>query len=297
MKRFKLLCGLALTALVGTANAALITFDDDNIPLSSPSDREIKDQVIYGGFEWSNFVYYDTRDGNGFAKGLKSGNNVGYNMYGNPASFTSPTAFTVNSLWATAGWRSGMSVTFLGYSSTGAVVHSRTITPSVVEPTLYSFDWTGIYKFGYSASGGSAVGGSDGTQLILDNITVNEAAGAPVTGPSPGPVTDPGPGPGPGPVTDPAPVTDPGPVTDPETGVGDTPGNEPGNGPGTIPVDETPPADPFVSDPVNAPGAGTDPSSDPTSPGIASESAVPSPATAILLSLGLLGWGVSRRKR
>lgn len=278
MKPFKLLCGLALVAVMGTTHAAIITFDDDNIPLSSPSDKDIKDAVVYGGFEWSNFVYYDTRDGNGFVKGLKSGNNVGYNMYGAPASFTSPTAFTVNSLWATAGWRSGLSVSFLGYSSTGAVVYSRTVTPSVVEPTLYTFDWTGIYKFGYSASGGSAVGSSDGTQLILDDITVNQvASGDPVTGSSPGPVTDP--------------------VTDPETGVGDTPGNEPGNGPGTIPVDETPPTDPFVTDPVNVPGAGTDPSVDPTAPGIASESAVPSPATAILLALGLLGWGVSRRKR
>ncbi len=297
MKQFKLLCGLALVAVMGSTHAAVITFDDDNIPLSSPSDRQIKEQVVYGGFEWSNFVYYDTRGGNGFAKGLKSGNNVGYNMYGAPASFTSPTAFTVNSLWATAGWRSDMTVAFLGYSSTGAVVYSRTITPSVVEPTLYTFDWTGIYKFGYSASGGSAVGSSDGTQLILDDITVNQAAsGDPVTGTSPGPVTDPAPVTGPGPVTDPSPVTDPT-TTDPVTGGGDTPGNEPGNGPGTIPVDETPPTDPFVTDPVNVPGAGTDPSVDPTAPGIASESAVPSPATAILLALGLLGWGVSRRKR
>ncbi len=181
MKQFKLLCGLALVAVMGTTHAAMITFDDDNLAPGTP-----KDAAVYGGFEWSNFVYYNARNQNGFEKGLKSGNNVGYNLYGAPASFTSPTAFTVNSLWATAAWRSDMTVAFLGYSSTGAVVYSRTITPSVVAPTLYTFDWTGIYKFGYSASGGSAVGSSDGTQLILDDITVNQAAsGDPVTGSPP----------------------------------------------------------------------------------------------------------------
>jgi len=263
MNCLKLLCGLSLTVVLGSTHAAVITFDDDNIELGVS-----KDNTIYGGFNWTNFFYHDTRGPNtSFKAGLKSGNNVGYNHYGNPASFASATAFTVNSLWATAGWRSGMNVTFLGYDKSGNVVESRTITPLASGPTLYSFDWVGLYKFGFSASGGTAVGLSDGTQVVLDDITVNEAIT--VAGSNPG--TDPG--------------------TNPGTDPGTNPGTNPGTDPGTDPDPASPP---LVIDLPTTPPAG-DPAalSSPT----AQSGDVPSPATFMLLGLGLLGLGASRYKR
>jgi hypothetical protein len=81
-------------------------------------------------------VYYDTRDRNGFASGLNSGNHLGFNMYCSPAPFNLPTAYTVYCLRATATWRNDMNVRFLGHDKAGSVVHSKTITPFAARATL-----------------------------------------------------------------------------------------------------------------------------------------------------------------
>jgi len=177
MKRVAAIAGMVLGLIGNGANADLINFDD------LPSAQGLIPSP-YSGFNWSNWGALKTIfPASGYTPGTVSPNNTTFNSNGQPASFSSSTSFTVNSLWATAAWRDGLSVTFSGYGLGDSLVYTRTVSPSATEPTLYAFNWTDIYKFEVSTAGGTYHPGYDDnwTQVAIDDITVNVPVPTPAT--------------------------------------------------------------------------------------------------------------------
>ena len=171
MKTIVLLTFAASMWVAGHAHAALITFDE----LATNTDgTEISDG--YQGFNWSNWGVTSTMAG-GYGPGTVSGLNVSYNRFGNAASFSAASGFSVNSLYATAAWNDGQEVTFTGWAN-GLVVNTLTVTPSATEPTFYALDWAGVDGFMVEVAGGTHHPGDnyvgDGPFVAIDNITVYE---------------------------------------------------------------------------------------------------------------------------
>lgn len=76
-------------------------------------------------------------------------------------------------------------MTFKGYNQSDTLIFTSTATPSATLPTLYQFNWGGLYKFGVEASGGtphSGYGdGGEGPNVAIDDITVNASVPVPAT--------------------------------------------------------------------------------------------------------------------
>lgn len=167
---------LALTATLcspAIASAQTITFDD--LPSSCAS-------LIpngYQGFNWANFWYLSGTSclpGSGYANGTVSGN-VAFNAFSDPASMlmASGTPFTFNSVFMTAAWNDGVSVTVEGLMNS-TVLFASTVTVSSHAATLFNFDWTGINSVRFSSSGGVNQGyGGEGSHIAFDNLTVNQS--------------------------------------------------------------------------------------------------------------------------
>jgi PEP-CTERM motif len=179
MKRTAAIVGAVLGLWAGCASALVINFDD----LPSGTGTRF---TSYSGFDWSNFAAINgcgNYPNSGYCNGTVSKLNVAFNVFGDPASFSSSSSFTVNSLYLTAAWNDGLSVTFKGYDQNNAVIFTSTASPSATSPTLYQFNWGGLYKFGIEASGGTQHPGyiGSGTHVAIDDITVNASVPVPAT--------------------------------------------------------------------------------------------------------------------
>jgi|688.fasta_scaffold255036_2 hypothetical protein len=180
MKKSMAIVGVALGLMAGGVNAAVINFDD-----LAPEGVDIPNG--YAGFNWNNWEAFSSAPfsiigPNGYVVGTVSQSNVSNNGLGGPADFFSSDSFTVNSLWATAAWNDGLSVTFTGYDASNNIVQTITVIPSATEPTLYELNWAGIYKFGFASAGGTQHAGyfGKGTYVAIDDITVNAVSPVPV---------------------------------------------------------------------------------------------------------------------
>lgn len=166
--------GIALGALLSsTAQADTITFDD----IAPGPGQSIVIPDGHHGLTWSNFWILNT-DGyeynpSGYEAGAVSGTAVAYNSFENPASFSSTSPFTFHSIYLTAAWNDGLSVTLTG-SLNGIDTISATVFPLSTGPTLYTFDWSNIDRVTIKGAGGidhpEYPGG--GQHVAMDNLTV-----------------------------------------------------------------------------------------------------------------------------
>lgn len=171
----KAISALALLAAACAAQATTLTFDD--LGLADGSETFISS---YGGFTWDNAGALNTTgyayNPSGYQVGAVSGSGVGFSFDSSTLSFSSATPFTFNSIWLTAAWNDGLSVTLTG-SLAGLSLYSQTVNPLATAPKLYTFDWANIDKVSIWTSGGTfhpGYGGA-GEHVALDNLTFNAA--------------------------------------------------------------------------------------------------------------------------
>ncbi|MEH2245884.1 PEP-CTERM sorting domain-containing protein [Nostoc sp.] len=158
----------------GQAQALVLTFDD----LPAPKfDYGSAIPNGYGGLNWDNFNYKTAQTSNpsGYIYGTVSSPNVGYNVYGNPATVSTVNIgggqFDFNSADLTAAWNNGLDILVEGFSG-GITKYATTVTVDTTSPTLFNFDFLDIDSLKFTSFGGVNVGyGGSGTQIVLDNFT------------------------------------------------------------------------------------------------------------------------------
>jgi hypothetical protein len=169
-KILSLLFVVGLTLFAESAKAAVITFDDFG--------ASVLGETIYNGyqgFHWDNFLVMDGINWNGgFLNGVVSADNVAFNGYGSLATISSSTPFNLDSGYFTGAYNDGLNVTVQGYfgsTPTGSV----SFTVNTTGPTFETLNLYGITSVTFSSSGGTDAGSpfGDGTQFVLDNLSVN----------------------------------------------------------------------------------------------------------------------------
>jgi hypothetical protein len=97
---------------------------------------------------------------------------VAFNAAGDPASFSSASAFTLWSLYLTSAWNDGLNILIEGRNG-GTVVFSRNVVANTSGPVFSVFNWSGIDTVRFISSGGTnAKFGGVGTHFSLDNVTI-----------------------------------------------------------------------------------------------------------------------------
>lgn len=170
MNRFKgLLLGVAFMALPAIAQAQTLNFDDQSVGGCSPGYVGLGN---YQGFTWGNFYVLDGTcpqyAGLGYQTGVVSSPNVGFNGFGSTAQMSSATPFTFSSVYATSAFGNS-SQTFNGYLGS-TLMDTWTGALAVSGPQFLTFNWVGIDRLEFVGNG---------TQVVLDNLTVNGATVTP----------------------------------------------------------------------------------------------------------------------
>jgi hypothetical protein len=154
-----------------------IYFDDLYTPNIDPGDQFFIGPITngYNGFDWNNFGVIDglTSTGSGYNAGIISPNNLCFNEYANPASFSSEEQFDFYSAYLTAGWNDGLQVEVQGYDGS-SLVYDNTYSISSTTPTLITFNYLGVTEVLFSSSGGTHNDNYNfnGEQFTMDNVAV-----------------------------------------------------------------------------------------------------------------------------
>jgi len=173
--------GLGLfLSLNGTisARSELLTFDDLSGQYTAIPNG-------YGGLDWSDWWVLNVPDyclsycPSGYQQSDVSTPNVANG--GNPdeedpgtATFSSSSAFTLNSFYITAGWRDDLTVTVTGYNG-AAQIDQTSLTIGTQSASFEVFDWTGLTSVTLAMSGGVPHGYATGSNyaVAIDNMTIN----------------------------------------------------------------------------------------------------------------------------
>lgn len=166
-REFAAACIMAGSTLA--ASATTLTFDDISVP----------DNIVisngYQGLDWDNFYVENGNNpgvaGTGYDHGTVSETNVAFNGYGTPASFSSTTAFTLNSVFLTSAWYD-QSVRFEGFNGLNSL-YQMVVAATTTGPTQVTFDWTGLTKVVMTTFGGNGQ-----AQAVLDNLAINNPVSA-----------------------------------------------------------------------------------------------------------------------
>lgn len=174
-----LVASLLVFGGLSAAKAQLLTFD-------SLPGNQTPVPAGYGGLNWNNFDYLDssTMIASGYVNGTVSPSRVAYNAFGTQASVTSASTFDLTSLYLTAAWNDGLSVTIDGYLS-GSLLYTNTFVVNTSGPTFELLNYLGVDEVRFVSSGGVSHGfGGSGTHFVLDNVALNGAGVSAVPEPS-----------------------------------------------------------------------------------------------------------------
>jgi len=88
--------------------------------------------------------------------------------------------FTFTSVYMTAAWNNGLTVTVNGYDASNNVIDNTSFVLSTLGPTNEVFNWTGVYSVDFIGSGGGNPGyAGGGTHIAFDNMLMNNATVTP----------------------------------------------------------------------------------------------------------------------
>jgi hypothetical protein len=165
MRSALILLGMAIAA---PASAVTLNFDD------LTGSTQI---MTYGGFDFANFYALDTVGfpQSGYVNGVVSPTNVAYNADGHAASISAATPFSLTSGYVAAAWNDGLTVRLVG-SLAGVTVFTQSFVVDTSHSVLETFDPALIDTVVFTTSGGTHHAGYNagvGTQLSLDNLTIN----------------------------------------------------------------------------------------------------------------------------
>lgn len=163
----------ALTAALGpTASAARAQ------PATQPAAQTFTFEEVpdgfdvpngYAGLTWWNFNAFSVA-----SVPAGSFRTVVYNPFGDPASFSSPTPFTLVSAYARAVWVNALTLRVVG-SLAGAVVFTRDFTiTSAAAPQLLDFGTVVVDDVVFDGGGGNPPGANPiaDRQFMMDDLTL-----------------------------------------------------------------------------------------------------------------------------
>lgn len=167
LKKLALILTVASSLFISTAaDALVINFDD------LPGNQSAI-QNGYAGLNWNNFYVLNgiNYGGNtGYTTGTVSGQNVAFNAWDAPATFSSNTAFDLNSIMVTKAWNAGITH-FDGYVG-NVLTYSMDVFSTTLGPTLATFNWTGLSSVTMSDGNGT-------NHTAIDNLTINQSGNVP----------------------------------------------------------------------------------------------------------------------
>lgn len=170
-----------------TANAATIDFEG----LTTPANPSVTIPNGYETFTWSNFFALDAdavSGDSGYKNGVTSGDEVGFNGSGAPASMSRLAGFDLLGFNVTAAQRNNLELTIQGFQH-GTLLYSQTLTLNAFAPLPYSVNFAGVTSVRFSTLGGDPTFGT-GFQFAIDDIAWQESS-LPIP---PAPVPEGGPG-------------------------------------------------------------------------------------------------------
>jgi hypothetical protein len=137
----------------------LITFDDINT-----GGSYVAVPNGYQGFNWSDIYAEDGAAlGIGYANGVVSTPNAGFNGFGTPGSFSAVSGtFIFNSAYFTGAFGAE------NVNVSDNLGDSATFSVNETTPTLETFNWAGVTTITVAA-----VPDGEFTQVVFDNLTVN----------------------------------------------------------------------------------------------------------------------------
>jgi hypothetical protein len=173
-------------ALVGNANASILTFDD--VAVSGDNSEQLGS---YGGFSWTNMYVLNADEyiggASGYNGGRVSGTNVAFNGFAVQATAASGT-FDFNSAYLAAAWNNGLSVRVQGFLN-GNLLYDTTVqllnasaTPGAGSQQ-FVFNYVGINQLVFNSFGGTDAGfNGGGEHFAMDNFEFNATNAIPEPG-------------------------------------------------------------------------------------------------------------------
>lgn len=163
------------------AHADLVTFDD----LDGSIGTEIPDG--YKGLSWERFFTLDPftplsfeDEAIEYAEGLISAPNIAYNGFGDDAAISSDTEFSVASLYLTAAFTEGLTVTLQGIDNVG-LKFEKTVVLSTSTPLFVELGFNSINELEFEVL---RFPGITGTQFVVDNLLIGDGTLTAVPEPS-----------------------------------------------------------------------------------------------------------------
>jgi hypothetical protein len=170
----KIFLSVGIATIAINVKAAVLEFDDlNNYDLVTDG---------YGGLNWSNFSVSNGSNPyniiTGFNFGIISPSNAIFNDYGDPATISSSTPFTLNSGYFASAYTDGLIVTVQGYSG-DTLTRTVSFTLSDTSFTFVNLNLANITSATFTGSLSPEPDEYYPKHFTIDNLTISEATVVP----------------------------------------------------------------------------------------------------------------------